>query len=76
MDKFIGFLQSNDGRVVRLMLGIVMIVFGAVAIEPPVSYVVMFVGLVPLAAGLMGICLVGPLFGYALTGERRVRHAR
>lgn len=75
MDKFIGFLQSNDGRVVRLMLGIVMIVFGAVAIEPPVSYVVMFVGLVPLAAGLMGICLVGPLFGYTLTGDRRVHRA-
>lgn len=72
MDKFIGFMQSNDGRVVRVALGIVLLVFGAVALQPPVGYIVMFVGLVPLAAGLMGICLVGPLFGYTLTGDRRV----
>lgn len=73
MDKVIGFMQSNDGRLLRVVLGIVIIVVGAVAIQPPLGYIVMLVGLLPLTAGLIGVCMVGLLFGYTLAGDRRMR---
>lgn len=75
MAKFIGFMQSSEGRVVRIGLGVVLIALGAFAIQPPAGYVVMLVGLVPLAAGLIGVCFIGPLFGYTLSGDHRMHHA-
>lgn len=75
MAGFIKTMQSSAGRLLRIVIGAALVALGAVAFQAPISYIVMFIGLVPLAAGLMGICLVGPLFGYTLTGNRRLHHA-
>jgi hypothetical protein len=38
------------------------------------GYVVAAIGLIPLFAGTVGICLLAPLFGYTLAGEPRRAH--
>ena len=62
------FFNSPAGRVVRIVLGLVLIVIG-------VSlggwwWLLALLGLLPLAAGLFDFCTLGPLFGMPLSGRR------
>jgi hypothetical protein len=75
MADVIGFMQSTAGRLLRLALGVVLIAVGIFVIHGVAGIVVALIGLVPLAAGLAGVCFLAPLFGYTLKGERRL-HAR
>lgn len=75
MSQFIAFMQSTAGRLLRVAAGIVLIAFGAFVIQGPWGYVLIFVGLIPLAVGLIGVCLIGPLVGYTLVGNRHPGHA-
>lgn len=75
MAELIGFMQSSAGRLIRIIVGLALIALGAVALQPPASYVVMAIGLVPFTAGLVGVCFIGPLVGYTLMGNRRAHHA-
>jgi DUF2892 family protein len=76
MGAFVGFMQTPAGRVLRMVAGIVFIAVGAVFVQGVWGTVIAVVGMVPLIAGMVGICLVAPLAGYTLRGERRVSHAR
>ena len=75
METLITFMQSTAGRVVRMAIGAGLIALGAFAVQGVWSLVLAAIGLLPLFAGLIGVCLIAPLFGYTLTGERRARHA-
>jgi hypothetical protein len=62
------FFNSPAGRIVRIVLGSVLIVVG-------VSlggwwWLLAVVGLLPLAAGIFDICTLAPLFGMPLSGRR------
>lgn len=70
MDAFFHFIESNTGRALRMFLGVVMIVLGVVFIPGVPGYLVTLIGLEPLFAGLTGVCLLAPLFGYTLAGEK------
>jgi hypothetical protein len=58
MGTFVNFMNNPLGRGLRIALGVVLIYLGLTAIEPPVGYLVVAVGLVPLAFGAIGRCLV------------------
>lgn len=75
MSQFITFMQGTAGRLLRIAAGIVLIVLGAFIVQGVWGYVLVLVGLFPLAAGLIGVCFIAPLVGYTLTGERRSAHA-
>ncbi|HLZ24213.1 MAG TPA: DUF2892 domain-containing protein [Ktedonobacterales bacterium] len=75
MGAFVGFMQSIAGRMLRIVVGLVLIGAGWIVVQGTGGTVLAVIGLVPLIAGVVGICLLAPLFGYTLRGVRRVRHA-
>jgi hypothetical protein len=64
---FVGFMSSTTGRAVRVLAGIVLIVVGAVLGGG--WWALAVVGLVPLAAGALDVCLFAPLFRQPMSGK-------
>jgi hypothetical protein len=64
---FSKFMASTAGRSVRVLAGVALIVVGGVLGGG--WWVLAVVGLVPLAAGVLDICLFNVLFGQPLTGK-------
>lgn len=62
---FARFMATPTGRILRIVLGIVIIWIGVVS-PKPFGYVLEVVGLIPIIAGVLNICLIGPLIGAPL----------
>ncbi|MCL6645095.1 MAG: DUF2892 domain-containing protein [Dehalococcoidia bacterium] len=62
------FMASTAGRLLRVVLGIVLIAIG-VTIGGPAGWVIAVIGLVPIAAGVANVCLIGPLIGAPFRGS-------
>ena len=56
--SFVTFMSSPAGRAVRAVAGLAFIAWGVV----DGILALVLVGLVPLAAGVFNVCLLGPLF--------------
>jgi hypothetical protein len=69
MKNVLGFLGSMNGRIVRAVAGIVLIVLGLVLVKGVGGWILAIVGLVPLAAGLLDFCVFAPLFGLPFQGK-------
>lgn len=78
MDGVFEFLASTTGRIVRAVAGLVLIALGIwVAQSTTWTWVLIIVGLVPLAAGVFDVCVFAPLFGLPFGGDRlRARGGR
>lgn len=64
------FMASSTGRIVRIVAGLILIALGIWVVESTLwQWVLIIVGLIPLAAGLFDFCLLAPLFGAPLSGE-------
>jgi len=70
MNPFVSFLASPAGRIVRIVAGIALVVWGLWGIGSTTGLIVAIVGLVPLVAGLLDFCLFAPLFGAPLSGPK------
>jgi len=68
MDSLIHFLASMNGRVLRAIAGIVLIVIGW-AVGGTAGWIIGLIGLVPLAAGVFDFCLLAPLMGHSFWGR-------
>jgi hypothetical protein len=66
------FMSSPAGRAIRAVAGVALIAWGF-ALHSTGGYVLMVVGLLPLATGVLDVCLLGPVFGVPLRGDD-VRH--
>lgn len=66
--KLSQFLSSNLGRLIRIIVGVVLIVIGF-QMKSAGGYVLAIIGLVPLAAGVFDFCLVAPLFHMPFAGK-------
>lgn len=62
---FIDLMAGPAGRAVRAAAGVALIAIGLTS-GGTGGVVLAVVGLVPLAAGAFGFCLLGPLFGVSL----------
>ncbi len=58
MAAFIDFMNNPVGRGLRLALGAAIIYLGLMVVGGTVGYVVAALGVVPIAMGLAGRCLV------------------
>lgn len=67
--SFATFMSSPAGRALRVVAGIALILVGLMAMEGIWGIVVAVVGLVPLVAGALDVCLFGVLFGAPLRGK-------
>ena len=61
------FMASTAGRAARVIAGIALIVVGALLGGG--WWALAVVGLVPLATGVLDVCLVNALFGQPLSGR-------
>lgn len=75
MSPLVSFMASPAGRLLRIAAGSGLIAWGLLGIGRPTGPVVAAVGVVPLLAGLLDLCLLAPLFGCPLSGAR-IRGAR
>lgn len=64
---FSKFMASTTGRAVRVIVGVALIVAGGLLGGG--WWALAIVGLVPLAAGALDICLFNVLFGQPLSGK-------
>lgn len=69
--SFVGFMRGNAGRGLRIVAGVALIAVGLLAVQGAAGVILAVVGLVPLAAGVFNFCLLGPLMGMDLKGNRR-----
>ena len=65
---FAKFMSSGLGRGLRIVAGIVLIAVGLTVVGGTGGTVLAVVGLVPLLAGVLDVCLFAPLFGAPLKG--------
>lgn len=70
MNPFVKFMASTTGRIVRIVAGIALVVWGLVGLSGTAGYIVAVVGAVPLVAGLFDFCIFAPLFGAPLSGPK------
>ncbi len=70
MNPFVSFLASPAGRTIRVLAGIALVAWGLGGIGSTAGMIVAIVGLVPLVAGLLDVCVFAPLFGAPLSGPK------
>jgi hypothetical protein len=70
MNPFVSFMASRTGRMVRIVAGLVLIVWGLFGLSGATGMVVAVVGAVPFIAGLFDFCVFAPLFGEPLSGPK------
>lgn len=59
MSALISFMQNYAGRALRVILGLALIYFGFATVGGLLGALVAVIGLVPVAMGVWGPCLVG-----------------
>jgi hypothetical protein len=64
------FINSPTGRVVRVVVGIALILWGYTRLGSSAGVVLIVVGLIPLVAGVFNLCLVSALLGGPISGSR------
>ena len=64
------FLGSSIGRWVRALAGLILISLGLWVVPGIWQWVLILVGLIPLAAGVLDFCLFAPLFGLPFLGDQ------
>jgi sorbitol-specific phosphotransferase system component IIBC len=70
MKAFFRFIASTTGRIVRILAGLILIAIGILWVRGIGGWILVIVGLVPLAAGLFDWCVFAPLFGLPFVGPR------
>lgn len=62
MKGLIDFMQGAFGRVLRVVLGLVLIYAGLALVGGTAGIVIAVIGIVPIAMGVWGPCLLGFVF--------------
>ncbi len=71
MNPLIAFLASKNGRILRVVLGAVLILLGIfVPMDTTPQILLVVVGLVPFLAGIFDYCVFAPLFGAPFSGKK------
>jgi Protein of unknown function (DUF2892) len=69
MNPLVMFMASATGRIIRIVAGITLIVWGQV-IGGTNSIIIMSIGLLPLLSGLFDFCVFALLVGFPLSGSK------
>jgi hypothetical protein len=69
MNPFVKFMASVNGRIARIVAGIVLIALGIWGLGGAIGVIVAIVGAVPLLAGVFDVCVFAPLFGNPFQGK-------
>ncbi len=69
MNPFISFMASRNGRIVRIVAGAILVIWGFFGLGGTGGVILGIVGLVPLLAGVFDYCVFAPLFGNPIKGS-------
>lgn len=67
---FAQLINTPTGRIVRIVVGLVLIVWGYTQRADTIGIIFMVVGLIPLAAGMFNLCLISAMLGGPISGAR------
>ncbi len=70
MNPFVSFMASTAGRILRAVVGAVLLYVGLQMMAGVGGIVVAVLGVVMIAAGVFDFCLFAPLFGNPLSGKK------
>ncbi len=70
---FTRFMASTTGRVLRVVVGIVLIA-GGIALGSVLGIVLALVGLLPLGTGAFDVCIISPAFKAPIRGSEVRSH--
>jgi hypothetical protein len=70
MNLIVKFMSSPAGRFTRIAAGSALIALGALGLHGLGGIILIVVGLLPLIAGTLDICIFAPLFGAPLSGKQ------
>lgn len=70
MNPFITFMASTTGRIVRIVAGLALILWGLMGLGGTTGIIVAVIGALPLLAGLLDFCVFAPIFGLPLSGPK------
>lgn len=70
------FMATPIGRGVRIVAGLALILIGLYVLEGTVGWIVAIVGLLPILAGMLNVCLIAPLIGAPFRGTDVPQHSR
>lgn len=68
MNPLAKFMASPAGRGARVIAGLVLIALGFFVIGGTGGTIVGIIGLLPLATGVLDVCILGPLLGAPFRG--------
>jgi len=66
---FAEFMSTPLGRVLRVVFGGLLIYVGLNVVQGVGGTVIALLGIVPIAAGLLNLCILGPLIGAPFRGS-------
>lgn len=67
--RFAEFMASPLGRGLRVVFGGVLIYVGLSVVQGVAGTLIAAAGIVPIATGLLNVCLIGPLIGAPMKGS-------
>ncbi len=67
---FVTFMTSNQGRMMRVIAGIVLMSIGLFVIKDTLGTVLALIALIPIAGGVLDFCVAGVLMGYPFSGAK------
>ena len=70
MNPFVRFMQTPAGRIGRIVAGVALIAAGLFGVDGSTGYLLAGLGVIPLAAGLLDVCLMAPFFRIPFSGAK------
>jgi hypothetical protein len=67
---FAKFINSPAGRIARVVVGFVLIVWGYTQLNTGTGIILIVIGLIPLSAGAFDLCLISALLGGPISGKK------
>ena len=69
MNPVVKFMASKTGRITMIVAGVALIAWGLLGLTGTTGIIVAVIGLVPLIAGLIDVCVFAPLFRNPFKGS-------
>jgi hypothetical protein len=70
MNSVFKFLASGTGRIVRIVVGAVLVILGFFINPTWLGIILVVIGLVPLLAGIFDVCVFAPLFKLPFSAKK------
>lgn len=68
-NHFVNFMRSFWGRALRVFAGVAIMYVGFATMQGTEGTIVGLIGILPVLAGVVNFCLLGPVFGVDIWGK-------